>query len=217
MPSLALHHEGESSRTRVDVWLAKDYGLRSEYAEPDIALDPPTPSTLDLVSVLRAAAPHEPELASIERKAVVSLPLVASSGRWLGHLGIVDPEGHRRLSAPEHLLPLARPAAAELSRWTGARRGAYPRRPIVAGNVVGELSPREARGRPGEACLSHEGLRRRGVELNMSRRQGTEMSPGARRATRFQPVKFPGHGAGTPLMGRARSMSKLRRRTAWPS
>ena len=117
---LALHHEGEGSRTRVDVWLAKDYGLRSEYAEPDIALCPPTPSTLDLVSVLRAAAPHEPELASIERKAVVSLPLVASSGRWLGHLGIVDAEGHRRLSAPEHLRPLARPAAAELSRWTGA-------------------------------------------------------------------------------------------------
>jgi hypothetical protein len=117
---LALHHEGEGSPTRVDVWLAKDYGLRSEYAEPDIALYPPTPSTLDLVSVLRAAAPHEPELASIERKAVVSLPLVAASGRWLGHLGIVDPEGRRRLSAPEHLRPLARTAAAELSRWTGA-------------------------------------------------------------------------------------------------
>jgi hypothetical protein len=117
---LAFGPEGGRARVPVTSWLAKDYGLRSEVTEVDLHAPPPTPARLDVLSVLQRAYAHEPELAGGSEADVVSLPLIADDRRFLGYLGIVDPEGRRILTAPEHLRPLARTAAAEVRRWLEA-------------------------------------------------------------------------------------------------
>jgi hypothetical protein len=100
---------------RLALWLARDYGLRSDFAEIDLgSLAPAAPRGVDLGLALRLAWPHEPDLRGGE---TVGLDLLGAGGRPVGHLGLLDTEGRGRLSALEHLRPLARTAAAELERW----------------------------------------------------------------------------------------------------
>ncbi|HSD27199.1 MAG TPA: hypothetical protein VLL75_07840 [Vicinamibacteria bacterium] len=102
---------------RLAVWLARDYGLRTDYAEVDVLPGETLSSSLDLLSVLRRGWPQEPELAGVGPEGAFSLALSAGDGRRVGHLGVLDTEGRVRLSSREHLRPLARAAAAELERW----------------------------------------------------------------------------------------------------
>jgi hypothetical protein len=99
------------------LWLARDYGLRTETSE----LTGPVVqgSELDLAPLLRQALPCEPELAGITRSHCVSLPLFDSSRRLVGHLGVVDPDRSCRFSARDRLAPLARRASEEVARWLG--------------------------------------------------------------------------------------------------
>jgi hypothetical protein len=106
----------------VTLWLARDYGLRSEYAQVEVSEGEGEPARLDHGLLLRKAWPHEPELADIRPGRSVSLALVDSHGRVVGHLGILDSERSCRLSARERMAPLGRRATAEVERWIGAAR-----------------------------------------------------------------------------------------------
>ncbi len=102
------------------LWLARDYGLRTEASEVFGPVAEARGSELDLGPLLRQALPHEPELAGINGADCVSLPLLDASGRLVGHLGVVDPDRSCRYSARDRLVPLARRASEEVVRWVGA-------------------------------------------------------------------------------------------------
>jgi hypothetical protein len=112
-------------QARMSLWLARDYGLRSEAAQGDDVEVVPTsgvPSPLDILSVLRGVWPDEVDLAGLDHRHVVSLLLLARGGGVMGHMGIVDPVGRRVRLGAELLRPLARRAAAELEQWASTRR-----------------------------------------------------------------------------------------------
>ena len=115
-PSLA------APQVRMSLWLARNYGLRSQLAEVDFVPASGVPSHLDVLSILRGSWPDEVDLAGLDHSHVVSLLLLARSGEVVGHMGIVDPEGRRVRSGAELLRPLAKRAAAELERWVANRR-----------------------------------------------------------------------------------------------
>jgi len=109
----------EAPRRTTAVWLARDYGLRTDVQEvawPSDLLVPPG----DPAEVLRWAWPHERAFANGARH-VVDVPLFAPDDRVIGHLGILDAESTARCSARVHLVSLARPAVLELGRWLGAQ------------------------------------------------------------------------------------------------
>lgn len=104
---------------RLSLWLARDYGLRSDFAQ----LETPEGvgrAGLPLGRVLHRALPHEPELAESRPTHCFTLPLLDARGQLAGHLGIVDAEGSCRFATRERLGPLTRRAAAEVERWVGS-------------------------------------------------------------------------------------------------
>jgi hypothetical protein len=105
------------------LWLARDYGLRTAFA--DLAAAPGSlgleAGRLDLAACLRLAWPHEPELVEASNAPGARVTLVDAAGRALGEMGVLDPDRARRFTNPERLRPLARTATAELLRfWSGA-------------------------------------------------------------------------------------------------
>jgi hypothetical protein len=108
-----------SEPRRVGLWLARDYGLRSEYAQVGISEGDGPYERLDLGLLFPRVWPHEPELAGLPPERHASVALVDARGRAAGRLGIVDSERSCRLSARDRLVPLARRAAMEVERWSG--------------------------------------------------------------------------------------------------
>jgi hypothetical protein len=104
---------------RVSLWLARDYGLRSEFTQLETP-EGDLSTGVSLGHILQRALPHEPGLAETRPSACLSLPLFDTRGRVAGSLGILDVEGTCRFAARDRLVPLARRAAAEVERWAGA-------------------------------------------------------------------------------------------------
>ena len=102
------------------LWLARDYGLQTDFAEIDRLPPAEAPASIDFASALRLAWPDEALLAGLGNRDTVSLALVGAAGRTLGYLGLLDLQVRARISPPDHLLPLARAAAAELERWAAS-------------------------------------------------------------------------------------------------
>lgn len=107
---------------RLALWLARDYGLRTELEEVEVHESLGEPASPDLGALLRRVWPHEPELAEAKPGGCVFLPLVDSDTRLAGYLGVLDPERVGRFCSHERLGPLARRAAAEVERWVGFDR-----------------------------------------------------------------------------------------------
>jgi hypothetical protein len=116
------------SPRRIGLWLARDYGLRSEYAQVEAPSGCGRDASLDLGLLLHQVWPHEPELADVPPGRRVSLALVDPQGRVVGHLGILDSEGSCRLAARERLAPLGRRARAEVEGWMTSPASAPERR-----------------------------------------------------------------------------------------
>ncbi len=107
-----------SEPRRLSLWLARDYGLRSDFAQ----LETPEgveSAGLPLGRVLHRALPHEPELADTRPTHCFTLPLLDARGQLAGHLGVLDAEGSCRFATRERLGPLTRRAAVEVERWVG--------------------------------------------------------------------------------------------------
>jgi hypothetical protein len=102
---------------RVGLWLARDYGLRSEYAQMETAKGTTEEASPAFGRLFQRVWPHEPELAEIRPGGCISLPVLDTVGGLAGHLGILDPERSCQFSARERLAPLARRAAIEAQRW----------------------------------------------------------------------------------------------------
>jgi len=108
-----------SGPRRVHFWVARDYGLRTEWAPLDLATDQAAPSTpADCVLALRRIWPDEAELSGLTSMAAscLTVPLLDDGGRLLGHMGILDP-GPACLYGRDRLPPLGRVAAAQLAIW----------------------------------------------------------------------------------------------------
>jgi hypothetical protein len=102
------------------IWLARDFGLRSEYGRLELTPGEATAATRDFGQLLGRVWPHEPELAEIRPDRCVSLSLKSADGHAVGYLGILEAERNCRLGARERLAPLARRAGAEVEQWVGA-------------------------------------------------------------------------------------------------
>jgi hypothetical protein len=112
---IALPPEGGGPGPRCAVWLAKDYGLRSCFAELDLPEGIGAPG--EVARILVSAFPSESSLAGIGDASSVVLPLWDPRNRPLGYLGVAGPGRNNAWSCPEHLRPLVRPAANEVARF----------------------------------------------------------------------------------------------------
>jgi hypothetical protein len=122
---VAAFHEPESSRVirnNVSLWLAKDFGLRSEFVRVELPEALPHQAvSADWTRVLRHVWPDEQELAESNAVGCITVALYDPRERVVGHLGLLDSGPGSRLSQWERLRPLGRPATAELMRWLGGR------------------------------------------------------------------------------------------------
>ncbi len=121
---VAAFEHAESSREvrNVSLWLAKDFGLRSDFVQ--VELPEPLPAqavSADWAPTLRGILPAEQELAEHRAVRCVTVALYDPRERILGHLGLLDSGPASGLSQWERLRPLGRPAAAELLRWFRGR------------------------------------------------------------------------------------------------
>jgi hypothetical protein len=115
----------ERARPRLhDVWLARDYGLRTDFAEVSTSALREEMVAAQLLEILRVAWPHEPDLVGPPDGKLTSLPLHDPKGGLIGHMGVLDPV--RRLKSADYLRPLARVAAAELRRFREADEADRP-------------------------------------------------------------------------------------------
>ena len=116
---VAAPRVGDGVGTRVALWLARDYGLRTESSV--VALPEGLPEASPYVeSALRLAVPLELERPDLAPGRIVSVELFGTGRRSIGRLGILDPGGRRALCEEARLLPIARRAAAELERWVSS-------------------------------------------------------------------------------------------------
>jgi hypothetical protein len=118
---VAALDESESSPggRSASLWLARDFGLRSEFARIDLSEDLPEGVSADWAPILRRVWPDEQELAVHADVRCVTVALCGPDDRVFGHLGLVDSGRASGLLLLERLRPLRRLAAAELLRWAG--------------------------------------------------------------------------------------------------
>ncbi|HVQ31656.1 MAG TPA: hypothetical protein VMV21_18805, partial [Vicinamibacteria bacterium] len=117
--------EANESSTLVrhaSVWLAKDFGLRSEFARIEL------PETISApvvnpnwAAALRRILPDEPDLPEQGTMRGVTVALRDSRDQVFGHLGLLASGPASGLFLRERLQPLGRLAAAELLRWVEGR------------------------------------------------------------------------------------------------
>jgi len=101
---------------RLHVWLARDYGVRTDRRTLVLDHGEAAPSTpAECVRALRRLWPDEAELAgrALASSGVV-VPLADGGGRLLGQLGVLEPGC---LFAGDRLTPLGPLAAAQLAVW----------------------------------------------------------------------------------------------------
>jgi hypothetical protein len=104
------------------LWLAKDFGLRSEFARIEL----PQPMAAQAVNAdwapaLRRLLPNEPELAELATMRCLTVALRDPRDRVFGQLGLLDSGPASGLFLRERLQPLGRLAATELQRWVAGR------------------------------------------------------------------------------------------------
>lgn len=99
------------------LWLARDFGLRSEFVRVELPEAPPEVSA-DWAPALRRVWPDEQELAEHTDVRCIAVALCDPQERVFGHLGLVDSGRAPGLLLLERLRPLRRLASAELLRWT---------------------------------------------------------------------------------------------------
>jgi hypothetical protein len=98
------------------VWLARDYGLKFEFAQLyGFHGDAAAPD--DHVEALQRLWPQVPGFASVLAAGEPPRPLRDRRGTLLGHLAALDAPAAGRQGLAERLEPLARVAALKLERW----------------------------------------------------------------------------------------------------
>jgi hypothetical protein len=107
---------------RASLWLAKDFGLRSECARIELPEAMPAEGVnADWARALRRMLPDEPELAEHATMRCVTVALRDPRDRVFGQLGLLDSGPANGLFLRERLQPLGRLAAIELLRWAEGR------------------------------------------------------------------------------------------------
>lgn len=118
---VAAFEEPASSRggRNASLWLARDFGLRSEFVRAELPGALPEGVSSDWATALRHVWPNEQELAERAEVRCIAVALCDPHERVLGHLGLLDSGQGPGLLLLERLRPLRRLAVAELQRWAG--------------------------------------------------------------------------------------------------
>lgn len=121
---VAAFEANESSPVvrHASLWLARDFGLRSDFARIELAEALPAQAvSADWATALRRVLPDEPEGPEHATMRGVTVALRDPRDRVFGHLGLLTSGPGSGLFLRERLQPLGRLAAAELLRWVEGR------------------------------------------------------------------------------------------------